>query len=272
MTNDALRAEGPRPLIGLPACSLEMDGMSHHRIGDKYVRAVAEAAGGLPLVFPALEAMLDHGSLLERLDGLMFTGSPSNVHPSHYGEPHHERAAPFDEARDRTTLPLFRAAIASGLPVLAICRGFQELNVAYGGTLHARLQEVPGRSDHRRPRDVDVPAQYAQRHPVTLTAGGIFEALAGRSEIQVNSLHGQGIDRLAEGLMAEATAPDGTIEAVSVREAPGFALGVQWHPEYRPLDDAFSTKLFRAFGDAARNYAAARHQEVTDKAVRVAGT
>jgi putative glutamine amidotransferase len=218
-----------KPLIGVPADVKEITGQPFHAVGDKYLRAITLAAGGLPFVIPAFGELYDLPDLVRRLDGVMLTGSPSNVHPTHYGVVPTPEAEPHDEARDATTLPLIHEVLKQGIPMLAICRGMQELNVALGGSLHARVHELPDRLDHRR--------------PATLT---------------VNSLHWQALDRVAPGLQVEAEAPDGTIEAVSVRGAKDFALGVQWHPEYRVLDDVFSTKLFAAFGVAARRRAEAR--------------
>ncbi|WP_455373665.1 gamma-glutamyl-gamma-aminobutyrate hydrolase family protein [Limibacillus halophilus] len=247
-----------RPLIGLPACVVQAEGMPFHKVGDKYVRAVSVGAGGLPMMFPSLGHLIEPEDLVDRLDGLMLTGSPSNVFPTHYGEEPHPGAEPHDQWRDETTLPLIKLAIERGVPLFAICRGFQELNVALGGTLHARLQEVEGRFDHRRPKSDDLDVQYGEVHSLSLTPGGIFAKLLGREEIRINSLHGQGIKRLAEGLTLEGTAPDGTIEAVSVTGAKAFALGVQWHPEYKCWENEISMTLFRAFGEAAAQRAAAR--------------
>jgi putative glutamine amidotransferase len=244
-----------RPLVGLPACIMEIGGQPFHVVGDKYVQAVARAAEAEPYLISALGGFFDIPALVRRLDGLMLTGSPSNVHPSRYETPATPEHAPHDTARDETTLPLIHEALGQGLPLLAICRGMQELNVALGGSLHARVHELPERMDHRRPRHDDMAVQYGPRHSVALVPGGAFEALAGSPEITVNSLHWQAIDRVAEGLMVEALAADGTIEAVSVKGARGFALGVQWHPEYRPIENPFSVELFAAFGRAARKRA-----------------
>ncbi len=240
-----------KPLIGVPACIKEISDHSFHAVGDKYLRAVSEAAGSIPLVIPALGNGVDLRALVARLDGLLLSGSPSNVHPTHYGTEPSLEAEPHDEERDATTLPLIRLAIEEAVPLFAICRGMQELNVALGGTLHARVHELPGRMDHRRPKHDDPDVQYGPRHAIALTPGGAIEALAGAHEITVNSLHGQALDRVADRLTVEAVAPDGTIEAVSVKGARAFALGVQWHPEYKALDDSFSTRLFSAFGEAA---------------------
>ncbi len=251
-------AKSQRPLVGLPSCIKWIDGSPFHTVGDKYVRAVAEAADAEPYLIPALGAFFDLRALVHRLDGVMLTGSPSNVHPSYYASPATPAHEPHDEARDQTTLPLIHETLRQGVPLLAICRGMQELNVALGGTLHARVHEVPDRMDHRRPKHDDLDVQYGPQHAIALTPGGSFEALAGAREITVNSLHSQALDRVADGLQVEAVAPDGTVEAVRVVNARAFALGVQWHPEYRALENAFSAKLFAAFGDATRERAAAR--------------
>lgn len=250
----------PLPVIGVPADVKTIDGMPFHAVGDKYLRAITEATHGIPLVIPAFGDLYDLPDLLGRLDGVLFTGSPSNVHPTHYGVAPTPEAEPYDHERDATTLPMIRETIARGIPMLAICRGMQELNVALGGTLHARVHELPGREDHRRPKHPELDVQYGPKHPISLIPGGAFHALAGATELTVNSLHWQGVDSLAEGLVLEAEAPDGTVEAVSVREATNFALGVQWHPEYKVLENDFSVKLFTAFGDAARARAQARRE------------
>lgn len=246
------------PLIGVSADCKAVDGRPFHAVGDKYVRAVSVAAGGLPVILPALGALHAARDWVERLDGLVLTGSPSNVHPRRYGAAAIQAAEPFDEARDNTTIPLIDEALRQGLPLLAICRGMQELNVALGGTLHARVHEVPGRADHRRPQSDDPDIQYGPKHAIQVTSGGIFERIVGNPTIEVNSLHSQAIDRLAEGLAIEATALDGTIEAVSVRNAESFALGVQWHPEYKVEQNRVSMRIYRAFGEAVRRRAEGR--------------
>ncbi|MGH6946824.1 MAG: gamma-glutamyl-gamma-aminobutyrate hydrolase family protein [Kiloniellales bacterium] len=252
-----MRSHESKPLIGVTACVKTLGDQPFHTVGDKYVRAVATAAQGLALVIPSFGQgpLLDANDLAGRLDGLFLTGSPSNIHPSHYGtaaSPEHE---PHDQARDATTLPLIRAALAAGLPLFAVCRGMQELNVALGGTLFARLHELPGRRDHRRRQDPDLDVQYGPSHAVRIRPRGVLQRLLHMDELTVSSLHNQGIDRLAPGLEVEAEADDGTIEAVSVEGAAAFALGVQWHPEYKVLDDPVSVRLFQAFGDAARTRA-----------------
>jgi putative glutamine amidotransferase len=246
------------PLIAVSACLKSVAGHPTHTVGEKYLTAVSVGAGGTPMIVPALGGELDIGAILERIDGVVLTGSLSNVHPSRYGDEPHAAAEPYDEARDATTFPLIEGALEMGLPLLAICRGFQELNVALGGTLHAEVHAVPGRVDHRAPQVEDPDERYGPRHPVRFVPGGAFEAVAGAGEVWVNSLHRQGIDRLAPRLAAEGHAPDGTVEAVRVKDAPALALGVQWHPEYKAAANPFSMKLYRAFGDAARAYARTR--------------
>jgi len=243
-----------KPLIGLPACVRELDGQPFHVVGDKYVRAVAVAMDAVPVVLPSLGELLDIAGTLDGLDGILLTGSPSNVHPRHYRQAATADHEPYDLQRDASTLALIGAVLQRGMPLLAICRGLQELNVALGGTLHPRVHELPGRMDHRRPQSDDLDIQYGKRHSVRLTPGGQLQAIAGGAkEVEVNSLHWQGIDRLAPDLEVEAVAPDGTIEAVRVRDARSFALAVQWHPEYKVLEDPLSVALFRSFNEAVRN-------------------
>ncbi|MDH4580373.1 gamma-glutamyl-gamma-aminobutyrate hydrolase family protein [Pseudomonas sp. BN415] len=246
------------PLIGVSACTREIGPQTYHIAGDKYVRAVAVGAGGVPLVIPALAELMDQASLLASLDGLLFTGSPSNVEPHHYSGPASEPGTRHDPARDRTTLPLVRAAIAAGIPVLGICRGFQEMNVAFGGTLHQRVHEVEGFMDHREPADEPLEVQYAPRHLLRVQPGGVLDGIGLPSEIQVNSIHGQGVERLAPGLHVEALAPDGLVEAFSVEGAKSFALGVQWHPEWQVLTNPNYLAIFQAFGEACREKAGQR--------------
>jgi putative glutamine amidotransferase len=229
-----------------------------HMVGEKYARAVMVASGAAPLLIPALAEELRFEELLERLDGLLFTGSPSNVEPHRYqGEP----SAPgtlHDPARDATTLPLIRKAVAGGVPVFGICRGFQEMNVAFGGTLHQKLHEVPGNLDHRDDESQPLEVQYGPAHDVTLEPGGTLRALSGTERVRVNSLHSQGIERLGDELEVEARAPDGVIEAFRVRAARAFALAVQWHPEWHVMNNPFSRALFAAFGQASRERAQSR--------------
>ncbi len=239
------------PIVGIPACAKLVSGMLRHDTPARYAAALFGAAGAVPVMLPPMgEAEV---AALDRLDGLLVPGSPSNVHPSLYGGG--ESATPdfHDPERDSTSLPLIRAAIARGMPVLAICRGIQELNVALGGTLHQQVHLLDGRQDHRGGQGT-LEVRYGPKHTIALT--GALARLLGATEITVNSLHGQAIDRLAPGLVTEATAPDGTIEAVRVATAGGFAFGVQWHPEWAYADNPHSLALFAAFGAACRDFAA----------------
>jgi putative glutamine amidotransferase len=241
-----------RPLIGIPADRRMVGAHPFHMVGEKYARAVLEASGAAPLLIPSLAEELGFDELLERLDGLLFTGSPSNVEPQRYQGPPSAPGTLHDPARDATTLPLIRKAVKAGVPVLGICRGFQEMNVAFGGTLHQKLHEVPGHIDHRDDESQPLEVQYGPAHDVTLEAGGVLRGLASSDRIRVNSLHNQGIDRLGAELAVEARAPDGVIEAFRVRAAQTFALAVQWHPEWQVMSNPFSRALFAAFGQASR--------------------
>jgi putative glutamine amidotransferase len=240
----------PVPIVGIPACMRSIKERVVHTVADKYPTAIIEATGCLPVLIPAVGSRIDLTGVLDALDGLLLTGSPSNVHPSEYGSEPLDEKILHDLARDATTLPLIREAVRRDLPVLAICRGIQELNVALGGTLHQRVHEIPGRLNHRW-RKESPDGAYGPAHPVALTSGGLLAELAGTLEVMVNSLHSQGIDRPADGLRVEATAPDGQIEAVS-RPGARFVVGVQWHPEYKALENPFSTALFSAFAAACR--------------------
>jgi putative glutamine amidotransferase len=235
--------------IGLICDSKREDGMTSHRAGDEYVRAVRDALGALPFLIPASDPPTDPFAILAQLDGLLVPGAPSNVAPRHYGSEAREGTL-LDEARDAVSLPLIRAAIAAGMPMLCICRGFQELNVALGGSLEQHVHELPGGLDHREDESAPLPAQYAQAHGVSITPGGMLERLVGKKEMRVNSLHHQGIARLAPGLFVEARAPDGLIEAVSLPGAKSFLLGVQWHPEWDYAEDPVSGAIFAGFARA----------------------
>jgi putative glutamine amidotransferase len=231
-----------------------------HMVGEKYARAVLDAAGAAPLLIPSLADELGFDELLQRLDGLLFTGSPSNVEPHLYEGAPSAPGTLHDPARDATTLPLIRKAVRAGVPVFGICRGFQEMNVAFGGTLHQKLHEVPGHLDHRDDGSQPLEVQYGPAHDVTLEPGGVLRSLAASERIQVNSLHNQGIDRLGAELAVEARAPDGVIEAFRVRDAQRFALAVQWHPEWKVMSNPFSRALFAAFGQASRERASVKER------------
>jgi len=247
-----------RPVIGIPADRRIIGPHPFHAVGEKYIRAVAEAAGALPLLIPALPDLIDSEEVLERVDGILFTGSPSNVEPHHYAGAPSVPGTLHDPHRDATTLPLIPRAVRAGVPVFGVCRGFQEMNVAFGGTLHQRLHEIPGLMDHRDDLSQPLEVQYAPAHDVTLEPGGLLQALAGADRLKVNSLHWQGVDRLGPDLIAEARAPDGVIEAFRVKDAPRFALAVQWHPEWQVMSNPFSRALFAAFGAASRERAQLR--------------
>ncbi|WP_425407133.1 gamma-glutamyl-gamma-aminobutyrate hydrolase family protein [Hwanghaeella sp.] len=249
-------------LIGVSGCAIEDEGNRFYvKVGDKYVNAIAGAAEATPMIIPPLGDVLDLDLMLDRLDGLFLTGSPSNVEPHHYEGPAFRDGVKRDARRDSTTLPLIKKAIQRGMPVFAVCRGHQELNVALGGTLHQHVQELPGKRDHRVNNDLDYMGQYDVAHSITIRPDGPLAALAGATEANVNSLHSQAIDRLAPGLLVEAESPDGVIEAVSMPSAKGFLLSVQWHPEHPvALTWTLSKAMFAAFGDAARAYAAKRYQ------------
>jgi len=226
-----------------------------HMVGEKYIAAVRDGAEALPFLIPVLEPPLAIADLLGTVDGFLFTGSPSNVSPRHYGGADPREGVLLDQRRDSTTLPLLKAAIAASAPVLCLCRGFQELNVAFGGTLHQHVQEVEGRLDHREDRHADLDIQYGPAHEVRVAEGGLLSRLVGLKRFKVNSLHAQGIDRLAPPLHADAIAPDGTIEAVSMPGAKSFLLGLQWHPEWRWRENELSRAIFAGFAEALRRRA-----------------
>ncbi len=243
-----------KPLIGISCCikAFGQYGMVNHAASDTYVRAVDLVVGGVPVLVPANGDAADIGTLLARLDGIILTGSRSNVHPGLYGGPPHPADTPEDAKRDAVTLRLIRAAVAAGVPVLAICRGLQELNVALGGTLHQRLQDLPGRMDHSTPLHPNPRVRQGKAHTVQVAPGSWLHGVAGAGSIAVNSLHNQGVDALAPGLVVEGTAPDGTVEAVRLPGARALTVGVQWHPEYDFATDAISHGIFAAFGAAVR--------------------
>jgi putative glutamine amidotransferase len=243
------------PLVGLPSDTYEKDGFLFHSLGDKYARALTEVSQVLPVMIPSMFDDTQLDELLDNFNGILMTGAVSNVHPPHYGEEPSADHEPYDHNRDASTLKLIRAVIDRGMPLFCICRGFQELNVAFGGSLETELQRGHGRLDHRAPRSDDTDVRYAPRHSIAITKGGFLERMLGKSETMVNTIHRQGIKSIAPGLNIEAMAPDGVIEAVSVKGARSFAFGTQWHPEYKAAANPDSVKLFTAFGDAVRAYA-----------------
>ncbi len=244
-----------RPVIAVSACRRTLDPHPFHVVGEKYLHALVDAASGLPWIVPATGdgPLLDE--VLERIDGLFLTGSYSNLEPHHYGGDPSRPGTLHDPHRDSTMLPLLRKALAVDVPLLAVCRGYQELNVVLGGSLHQHVEEVPGYNDHRENPDDPIDVQYGPSHDVHLVEGGALRQLTGRDTITVNSLHGQGIKTLAEGVTVEAVAEDGLIEAFSVDGHGDFALAVQWHPEWKATEDPVSLALFRAFGEACKRYA-----------------
>lgn len=240
------------PVVLVPACNRMLGPHPYFIAGKKYLDAV-RLAGGLPLVIPS-DPEQDVDALLDLADGLLFPGSPSNVHPSHFGEDVHNPDLPLDPARDSLTLPLIRGALMRGIPLIAICRGLQEVNVAMGGSLFQAVHAQPGHRDHREDDTQPVEHQYGPAHPVKVHPGGLLSRILGVDEITVNSLHGQGVNQLGPGLHVEATAPDGIVEAFSKPDAPGFNLAVQWHPEWMAHQNPVSRQLFKAFGQACQDY------------------
>jgi putative glutamine amidotransferase len=238
------------PIVGIPCDHRMIGAHPFHVVGEKYIAAIREGSDALPLLIPVLEPPLPPSDILAVVDGLLLTGSPSNVSPKRYGGPPPRDGVLQDEHRDATTLPLLEAAIAAGTPVLCVCRGFQELNVAMGGTLFQHVHEIAGRHDHREDKTATLDMQYGPAHEVEVAPDGLLATLVREHSFKVNSLHSQGIDRLAGSLRAEAVAPDGTIEAVSMPGAKGFVFGVQWHPEWRWHENPVSRAIFAAFGRA----------------------
>ena len=248
------------PLVGIPTSYIRDDERGMHRTGGNYAEAVRSVSNCAPVLIPALGEDHCFESLIERLDGLFLTGGAPNVEPHHYGGKQSRKGTLHDPKRDATSMPLIRMAIDAGIPVFAVCLGIQELNVALGGTLHQLVHELPGKNDHRMDRTLPSSERQIPRHPIFITSGGMLHKLTGgKKEQMVNSLHAQAIDQAADCLLVEAVSDDDVIEAVSMPDAPGYVLGVQWHPEGREtLKTTLSAALFRAFGDACRNYCAAR--------------
>lgn len=256
---------GTAPLVGIPTCSQQIGIHPSQAVGNKYINAAVEGAGVMPLLIPSMgEQMLP---CLAGLDGLLLTGSYSNVAPHLYGAEPVTENPQGDEMRDSTTLPLIRAAVDQGVPVLGICRGFQEINVALGGTLHQQLWDVPGLMEHREDKNLTLEQQYDIAHGVTLNPNGLLaQLMKGELEQGVNSLHGQGVDQLAPTLRVEATAPDGLVEAFSLDTGKGFLLAAQWHPEWKLLDNPFYLSLFKAFGAACQQRQSARQPRLSQSA------
>ena len=253
------------PVVGVIGSAHLVDGkFTAQRVGERPLRAVAETAGALPLIFAGTPEITDIGALLDTVDGILLTGARANVHPSRFGHDEHPSSEPYDEARDALALALVETCVARGVPLFGLCRGFQEMNVAFGGSLHPEIRELPGRMNHRALRlengeiNPDPKVIYAERHEVRLTPGGVFANLLGAETIRVNSLHGQGILEPGRRVVVEGVAEDGTIEAIRIADAGGFALGVQWHAEHMADGNPVNRKLFEAFGAALVEYRRAR--------------
>ena len=256
-----------RPVIGIIGNSYVInDDYPVHAGGRMNSEAVACVSGGLPLLVPSDPRFVSVEELLQTCDGFLLTGGRPNVHPEEYGETPTEAHGAFDRARDAITLPLVRACLERGQPVLGICRGFQEVNVALGGTLHPEIRDLPGRDNHRMPPDGTLEEKFALRHTVRFTEGGVFHRLMGAQEVLTNTLHGQGVVKPGLDIVIDGYAPDGTPEALYVQGAHGFVLGVQWHPEYNAANDPVSRPLFEAFGDAARDWAMGKLRPVRQSA------
>jgi putative glutamine amidotransferase len=250
-----------RPVVGVIGSAHLFEGkFTAQRVGERNLRAVADVAGALPLIFAGSPEITDIGALLDTVDGILLTGGRANVHPRRFGEKADPRYEPYDEPRDALALPLIEVCVARGVPLFGVCRGMQEMNVAYGGSLHPEIRDLPGRMNHRAPRlpngefHPDAEVVFAERHQVRLTPGGVFAKLLGAETIQVNSLHGQGILKPGSRVVIEGVAEDETIEAIRIDAAPGFALGVQWHAEYEAQRIAVNRTLFEAFGAALVKY------------------
>jgi len=248
-----------RPVVGVIGNAHRIeDRFLVQAVGERNLRAIADVAGAMPLMFASCPEITDVGALLDIVDGVVLTGARANVHPTRFKTEPCEKHEPYDISRDEVALTLSEVCVARGIPIFGICRGLQEMNVAFGGSLHPEIRELPGRMNHRMPRlengDIhpDPTVIFADRHDVALTPGGAFAKILGCETIRVNSLHGQGILEPGKRVVIEGVAEDGTIEAISIADAPGFALGVQWHAEYDPQRNPINRKLFQAFGDALR--------------------
>src|SRR6476660_431531 len=250
-----------RPVVGIIGNAHRVENRFNiHGVGERNLRAVAEVAGALPLMFAGTPDVTDIGALLQAVDGILLTGARANVHPTRFRSKAHPAHEPYDENRDALALALVEVCVAEAIPIFGVCRGFQEMNVTYGGTLHPEIRELPGRMNHRMPRletgeiHPDPAVIFADRHDVRLVAGGVFAQILGCETIRVNSLHGQGILEPGKRVVVEGVAEDGPIEAIRIADAAGFALGVQWHAEYDPQKNPINRALFEAFGEALQGH------------------
>jgi putative glutamine amidotransferase len=245
-----------RPVVGIIGNSaLLNESYPVHAGGVMNTAAIAQVTGALPLLIPADPRYVSVAEILDVCDGFLLTGGRPNVHAEEYGEEHTEAHGDHDRNRDAIVLPLVRACVERGQPFFGVCRGFQEVNVAMGGTLYPEIRDLPGRMNHRMPPEGTIDEKFALRHCVTFVEGGVFHRLLGATEVMTNTLHGQGIKTPGERIVIEGHAPDGTPEAIHVKDAPGFTLSVQWHPEYNAAADPVSRPLFAAFGEAVRDWA-----------------
>ena len=251
----------PKPIIGVPADRRIVPPHPYHMVGEKYLTALIDIAGALPFLVPVLAEHLDVDEVLDQIDGILLPGSYSMIEPHHYDGAPSEPGTLHDPHRDELVFGLARRALDHHVPILAVCRGFQEMNVLLGGTLHQKVHEVEGLHVHVENKDDPLDVQYGPSHLITLVEGGLLRRMMGKDTAMVNSLHEQGVARLADGVTVEAIADDGLIEAFSVDEADSFALAVQWHPEWKATDNELSVKIFEAFGEACR--ARARERQVT---------
>lgn len=243
-----------RPLVGVIADRRKHGLHAYHQAGEKYLQALIKGSGVYPVILPSIIEDIDVPEILAEFDGLFLTGATSNVEPRHYLGPPSREGTEHDPDRDQKALALIPAAIAAGMPLFAVCRGYQEMNVAFGGSLHQHVEEVPGYHDHREDPDAELDIMYGPVHRVDFPEDGILRGITGLESAQVNSLHHQGVDRLADSLKVEAVADDGLIEAFTVEDAPGFTLGVQWHPEWKVTENPVSMAIFGAFGRACRDF------------------
>ncbi len=243
-----------KPIIGISTCHEKQGLHYYHQTSEKYISAILDVFDAVPFLIPSMGDRLDLDTLLDNVDGFLFTGSYSNIEPKNYSDQPNENGTKHDAKRDATTLPLIPKAIHAGIPVLAICRGFQEMNVAFGGTLHQKVHEIDGLNDHREDDSLDLQGQYDFSHSLNLVEGGILASISSEPNPHVNSVHWQGVATLGDGLEIEATSPDGLVEAFRVKNAKSFALAVQWHPEYNVSNIPFYKAIFQQFGQAVNTF------------------